>query len=99
FDLARRGLLVDAPLAARCPLEVLDRVRDIERAPVEPGLAKRAVEQSTGRPHEGTPGKVLVVAGLLAHEHERRRFRPLTEHALGGVAVERAAAAPAHRLA
>src|SRR4029078_6077448 len=38
-------LRVDAPLAARLPLEVLHHVGDIDELPVDPGLLEGAVER------------------------------------------------------
>jgi hypothetical protein len=62
-------LLVDPPLAASLPLEVLDGVRDVYDRPVDPGRVERFVEEAPSRPDEGPAGQVLLVARLLAHEH------------------------------
>ena len=51
-DLAGVRLLVDAPLAARLPLEVLDDVGDVDRCAVDAGVLERAVEQLAGRADE-----------------------------------------------
>src|ERR687887_611324 len=80
--LAPVRLLVDAPLAARLPLEVLDDVRDVGLPPVDPRLLERLVEDPAGRADERLPRLVLLVAGLLADEHHVRRPRALAEHCL-----------------
>src|SRR5919109_70307 len=73
-DLGPVRLLVDAPLPARLPLEVLDDVRDVRERAVDAGLLERPVEQLPGRADERFAGLVLLIAGLLADEH-RLRFR------------------------
>ena len=97
LHLARVGGLVDAPLAAPLELEMLDRVGDIGAGAVHARLGQRLVQQLPRRPDEGPPGQILLVAGLLADEHQRRVQRAFAEHGLRRVLVERAAGA-AHRL-
>src|SRR5690348_2483553 len=65
-------LRVDAPLPARLPLEVLDRVRDVDLPAVDPREIERLVEQAPRRPDERAALLVLLVARLLADEHHRR---------------------------
>ena len=72
---------------------MLDRVRDIGLAALDPGLVDAAVEHLAGRADERMAGKVLGVAGLLSDEHHRRPLRPLAEHGLRRVAVKRAGGA------
>ena len=48
---------MDPPLAARLPLEVLDGVRDVGRAPVDPGPLERLVEQRPAGPTNGCPAR------------------------------------------
>ena len=67
--LERVRLLVDPALAARLPLEVLDGVRDVG-PPVDPGLGHALVEDSPGGADERPSGSILLVAGLLADEHD-----------------------------
>ena len=93
LDLAGVRLLVDAPLAARLEFEMLDRVGDVDAGAVDAGLGKRAVEQLAGRADERPAGEILLIAGLLADEHERRVARALAEHGLGRGLPERAALA------
>ena len=69
-DLAAVGLGVDAPLAARDELEMLDRVGDVGGRAVDPGLGQRGVEQLPRGTDEGPAGKVLLVARLLADEQD-----------------------------
>ena len=88
---------MDAPLAAPLELEMLDRVGDIGAGAVHARLGQRLVQQLPRRPDEGPPGQILLVAGLLADEHQRRVQRAFAEHGLRRVLVERAAGA-AHRL-
>src|SRR5512134_3111341 len=60
--LAGGGLLVDAALPPRLPLEVLDSVRHVHAAPVYPGDGEGAVEEAPRGPDEGPSGQVLLVA-------------------------------------
>src|SRR4051794_9557125 len=64
-NLAGAGLRVDALLAFRHPLEVLDGVRDVHTRPIDTSGLERAIEQTAGRTHEWLAGKVLVVSRLL----------------------------------
>ena len=52
LDLARAGRLMQTPLAARSPFEVLDRVGDVDRATLDPGFRQRPVEQPARRSDE-----------------------------------------------
>src|SRR5687767_2266407 len=66
-DLADVRLLVDTPLTAlgALPLEVLDRVRDVDGAAVDAGLVEGGVEELARRSDEGLAGAVFLVARLL----------------------------------
>ena len=92
-DLAGVRLGMDALLPARDELEMLDRVGDIGPRPVDPGLGQGRVEQLSGGADERPPGKILLVARLLADEQDPRVERPLAEHGLGRALVEMAAGA------
>ena len=81
-ELGRVRLLVDPPLAARLPLEVLDRVRDVGEPAVDSGGRQALVEDASRRADEGLAGEVLLVAGLLADEDDRRALQPLAEDRL-----------------
>ena len=63
-------LLVDAPLAARLPLEVLHDVGDVDGGAIDAGLRERAVEQLAGRADERMAGEIFRVARLLADQHQ-----------------------------
>ena len=58
-----------------------------------PALSERSVEHLAGRPDEGAAGKVLLIARLLADQHQRRIGRAFAEHGLGRILVEMAAGA------
>ena len=84
---------MDALLAAHDEFEMLDRVGDVGRAPVDPGLFERRVEQLTGGADERASGEILLVARLLADEEDAGVERAFAEHRLGGAFVEVAAGA------
>jgi hypothetical protein len=88
---------VDAALALRPELEVLDGVRDVRRRPVDAGRLERLVEQPAGRPDERPARPVLLVAGLLADEHDPASAGPAPGHRLRRRLPQRAAAAAVHR--
>jgi hypothetical protein len=93
FDLALRGRFVQATLAARLPFEMLHGVGHVERAAVDAGGLQRAVEQAPGRADEGQAAAVLLVAGLLAHQHHAGVRIAGAEDRLRRVRVERTVAA------
>ncbi len=93
LDLRRRRLLVQPDLAAGDELEVLHRIGDVDLAAVDAGLLQRPVEHLAGRADEGMAGEVLLVAGLLADQHQRRMVRAFAEHGLRGILPQRAGAA------
>src|SRR5688572_13314887 len=82
LDLGGVRLGVNADLAApapptpaaqtgrRLPLEVLDRVGHVRRPAVDAGFGQPLVEHPPRRSDEGPPGQVLLVARLLADEHQ-----------------------------
>jgi hypothetical protein len=81
-DLQPLGLGVDPALAARCPLEMLDRVGDVHASAVDAGSLEAIVEDSARRPDEWAALTVLAVAGLLADQHDRRVGGTVAEHRL-----------------
>ena len=99
IDLALRRGLVQPPLAAQLPLEVLDRVGDVEVLAVDARRLERAVEEASGRPDEGQPLLVLLVARLLADQHHPRVRVAGAEHRLRGVRPQRAVLAASRLLA
>src|SRR5687768_10074853 len=84
-DLHRVRLLVNAPLApfGPLPLEVLDRVRDVDRVAVDAGFDQGVVEELARWADEWAAGSVFLVAGLLADEHDPRCARAFAEDRLG----------------
>jgi hypothetical protein len=95
-ELRRVGLVVDPALAARLPLEVLDRVRDVHLTAIDAGFLECFVEHAAGGPDERMTGDVFLVTGLLADEHYLRRCRAFTEHGLRCVAPQVATATLVH---
>ena len=90
-DLAGVGLVVDLALAALDKLEVLDGVGDVDLSAVNPGLFERCIEDRAGGTDERPPGDILLVARLLADEHDRGVERAFAEHRLGRIFVKVAA--------
>jgi uncharacterized protein YecE (DUF72 family) len=86
--LARVGLLVQAPFPPRRPLEVLDRVGQVDRFAIDAGLAERLVEQPAGRSHERPALAVFLVAGCLAYEDRPGRDEALAKDRLRAALVE-----------
>src|SRR5438270_9885931 len=88
LDFSCIGLVVNAPLAARDEFEMLDGIGDVNGRPVDARLLERGVEQCPRGTDERPPGKVLLIARLLADEHDRGVERPLTEDGLGTELVQ-----------
>src|SRR5262249_41687735 len=84
---------VDAALAARLELEMLDRVGHIGPLAVEPGRRQRAVEDLSGRSDKRATGQILLVAGLFADKHQGRIGGTFSEYSLGGAGMQRTACA------
>src|SRR6266496_5423586 len=97
-DLDRIGLLVDALLAARLPLEVLDDVGDVGLRPVDAGLLQAGVEESSRRTDERPPFDVFTVARLLPDQDHQRVPRSLAEDSLRAPLPEGTGAATPRRL-
>ena len=97
-DLARVRLLVQAPPAATRPPEVLDRVGDVDPRAVDARLVQGLLEQAPGRADERLALEVLLVARLLADQHQLRALAALPEDSLGGVLPQFAAPAGGGRL-
>ena len=84
---------MDAATATLLELEVLDHVGDVRLAACDPGGIEPTVELLAGRADERLALAVLLVAGLLAHEHQPRALQPFAEDGLGGAPPQVAAAA------
>jgi hypothetical protein len=93
------GLLVDALLPANDESEVLHQVGDVDVAAVESGFVDRAIEHAARRPDERPAGAVLLVARLLADQHDAGVIRSLPEDGLRRVPIELAAVALPDRFA
>src|SRR5581483_3302354 len=87
----------DAALALCGPFEVLDHVGHVDLGAVDTRSLQRLVEQVPGRSDERAALLVLLVAGLLAHEHHFGVGRTLTEDGLGAGFPEIAGLAPGGR--
>lgn len=69
--------LVKPRLSAWLVLEMLDRVRDVDRAPIDAGLGKGRVEDCSGRADERATGAIFLIARLFTNERDpgiRRTF-------------------------
>jgi hypothetical protein len=99
FDLTLRRRLVQAALAARLPFEVLHGVGDVKRGAVDSRRFEGTVEQASRRPDKGQPAPVLLVAGLLADQHQPGARGSGAEHRLRRMLPQRAVAAAAGVLA
>src|SRR4051812_29150411 len=86
--------LVDAPLSLRRPLEVLHRVRHVHALPIDARFDQRFVEEVPGWPDERLADLVLLITGLLAHEHDVRGAWSLAEDRLRPRLPEIARTAP-----
>src|SRR5690348_8252165 len=96
-DLGSVRLVVDAPLAARTPLEVLDGVRHIDVVACDAGGLERLVEHVARRTDERMTGDVFLVSRLFADQHHPRIRASLAEHRLRCVAPQIASATLVHR--
>src|SRR6185437_16124545 len=84
---------VDAPLAAQHEREMLHGVRHVHARGGNAGFVEQRAQQASGGTHERNAFEILVVAGLLADEHQRRARWPLAGHPLRRVLPEVASAA------
>jgi hypothetical protein len=66
--LDRVRLLVDAALASRLPLKVLDRIGHVRLAPIDTRLSHSLVEDGAGWPNKGSALQVFLVSWLFADE-------------------------------
>src|SRR5688572_5971009 len=100
-DLADVRLLVNPTLTAlgALPLEVLHRIGDIDGAAIDAGLDEGVVEELARRPDERLARSVLLVAWLLADEHDVGCARAFAEDGLGADLPEMTAAAAFRRRA
>jgi hypothetical protein len=90
LDFCRVRLLVQPPLAPQLVLEMLDGIRCIHRVAIDIGILQAGPQHAASGSHERTALAILLIAGLFADQHDRRRPDTLAEHDLLGVGVERA---------
>src|SRR5690242_21617412 len=73
---------MDASLAARLELEVLDRIGDVDGASIEAGFLHRPIHNLTRRADEGPTDDVFLIAWLFADKDHLGMRWPLAEHRL-----------------
>ena len=84
---------MDAPLSARLPLEVLDRIGEVDGIARDAGISERLVEECACRADERLALTIFLITRLLADEQHLRPLRTSTEDHLRRVFVEIATAA------
>ena len=62
------GLLVQADFAPWFPLEVLDRVRDVNLSAIDPRRFEALIKQLTGRPDKWFPLLIFAITGLFPYQ-------------------------------
>src|SRR3954466_5332281 len=78
LDLVGIWLLVQAALAARLEFEVLHRIGDEGLIARNAGIGERLVEDAPRWPDEWLAGEILLIARLLADQHDLGVVWPLT---------------------
>src|SRR6188768_540247 len=84
------GFLVQTHLATPLELEMLHHIRDVDVLAFQSRLREAVLQYLSGRPDEGMPEAILLVARHLAHQHQCGGCGTFTEYGLGGVAMQRA---------
>src|SRR5690606_18258201 len=75
-------LLMKPPLSARLPLEMLDRVGEINVGSFQSDFMEDLIKKLARGTHEGSAGKIFIIPGNFAdHQHARMR-RALAEYRL-----------------
>jgi hypothetical protein len=74
-------------------LEMFDRIGDEHILARDPGALQCLIQDTAGRTNKWAAGQVLLVARLLADQHQTRSRAALTRHDLSAELVERAARA------
>src|SRR5688572_3920862 len=75
--------LVNAALPSSLPLEVFDRVRDVDIRWVNARLDQCVTKDAAGGPHKRLAGFVFGITRLLTDEHQLRGGRTLAKDGLG----------------
>jgi len=70
-DFTRIRLLMNPAFAARLPLKMFYRIRDIDLRPIDSGFLEGAVHDFARWPNEWFAGHIFVIARLLANQHHR----------------------------
>src|SRR5439155_15441561 len=70
-DFARIRFLMNSTFAARLPLKMLHRVRDVNLAAIDSSFFERAVHDRSRGSNKRSAGNILVIARLFADEHDR----------------------------
>jgi hypothetical protein len=73
---------------ARSTTDVLHHLCQVDQLAIDARLLQGAAEQLARRPHEGTPGAVLLIARLLTDEDGASGFQAFAEDGLRGVLVQ-----------
>jgi hypothetical protein len=88
YHLPDRRFLVQAPLAALDPFEMLDGVGDVNLVARTTHFSEGFVQETTCRSDERMALAIFHVAWLFTNEHDACVFRPLAENRLGRVLVQ-----------
>src|SRR5947209_17113027 len=81
-DLRSAGLLMNAALAARLPLEMLHNVGYVHVFAVNTGFSQSFIQHRACRSHKWPSGKVFFISRLLAYHHHSRAAAAFTEDGL-----------------
>src|SRR5262245_47906204 len=98
-DMVRTRLFVDAPLAARLPVEVFHDVGDVDLLTIQACRFERAIEQLTGGADERTARSIFLIPRLFADEHHPRPPGAFSEDRLRGPLPQLAGMTVQRRLA
>lgn len=66
-DLARIWFLMDAPLPARFPLEMLHHIGDVNMVAIDSCFFQRAIQNFAGRSDKGLSRDIFLIPGLFAN--------------------------------
>src|ERR1700683_4728371 len=84
LDMAQLRSLVQPPLTARLPIEVLHRIGDEYFCPRDVRFSEQLIQYLARRPHKRASLAVLGIARLLAPQHNLRFAGTLARHRLSG---------------
>ena len=87
-NLRGRRFFVFAALTLRFPFEMLHRVGDIQVSPGEAGFFESLVQNLPRRSYERVTGKIFLISGLFADQHDGRLMGSFSKDRLSGVFVE-----------